>query len=74
MKHSNDTIGDRTRDLPACSAVPQPRAPLRVPTTKANNNNNNNRNENDIEKHIQNAVSSVSPAERTRRDARLRAE
>jgi hypothetical protein len=23
MKKSNDTIGNRTRDLPACSAVPQ---------------------------------------------------
>jgi hypothetical protein len=27
MKKSNDTIGIRTRDLPACSAVPQPTAP-----------------------------------------------
>jgi hypothetical protein len=27
MKKSNDTIGYRTRDLPACSAVPQPTAP-----------------------------------------------
>ena len=26
MKKSNDTIGNRTRDLPACSAVPQPTA------------------------------------------------
>jgi hypothetical protein len=24
MINSNDTIGNRTRDLPACSAVPQP--------------------------------------------------
>jgi hypothetical protein len=24
MKKANDTIGNRTRDLPACSAVPQP--------------------------------------------------
>ena len=24
MKNSNDTIGNRTRDLLACSAVPQP--------------------------------------------------
>ena len=24
MKNSNDTIGNRTRDLPACSVVPQP--------------------------------------------------
>jgi len=23
MKNSNDTIGNRTRDLPVCSAVPQ---------------------------------------------------
>jgi hypothetical protein len=30
MKNSNDNIGDRTRDLPACSAVPQPNAPPRV--------------------------------------------
>jgi len=27
MKNSNDTIGNRTRDLPTCSAVPQPTAP-----------------------------------------------
>jgi hypothetical protein len=26
MKNCNDTIGNRTRDLPACSAVPQPTA------------------------------------------------
>jgi hypothetical protein len=31
LKKSNDTIGNRTRDLPACSAVPQPTAPLRAP-------------------------------------------
>ena len=31
MKKSNDTIGNRTRDLPAFSAVPQPTAPPRVP-------------------------------------------
>jgi hypothetical protein len=31
MKNSNDTIGNRTRDLPACSAVPQPTAPPRDP-------------------------------------------
>jgi len=30
MKNSNDTIGNRTRDLPACSAVPQPTAPPRA--------------------------------------------
>jgi hypothetical protein len=27
MKNFNDTIGNRTRDLPGCSAVPQPTAP-----------------------------------------------
>ena len=27
MKNCNDTIGNRTRDLPTCSAVPQPTAP-----------------------------------------------
>ena len=26
LKNSNDTIGNRTRDLPSCSAVPQPAA------------------------------------------------
>jgi hypothetical protein len=30
MKNSNDTIGNRTRDLPACSAVPQPTVPKRT--------------------------------------------
>ena len=31
MKNSNNTIGNRTRDLPACRAVPQPAAPPRAP-------------------------------------------
>ena len=31
MKNSDDIIGNRNRDLPACSAVPQPTAPLRAP-------------------------------------------
>jgi hypothetical protein len=31
MKISNDTISNRTRDLPACSAVPQPTVPSCVP-------------------------------------------
>jgi hypothetical protein len=31
MKNSSDSIGNRTRDLPACSAVPQPTAPPRAP-------------------------------------------
>jgi hypothetical protein len=33
MKNSNDTIGNRSRDLPVCSAVPQPlrhRVPLSI--------------------------------------------
>ena len=32
MKNSSDTIGDRTRNLPTCSAVPQPTAPPRAPS------------------------------------------
>jgi hypothetical protein len=32
MINSNDTSGIGTRDLPACSAVPQPTAPPRVPS------------------------------------------
>jgi len=31
MKNSNDTIGNLTRDLPACSAMPQLTAPPRAP-------------------------------------------
>jgi len=31
LKKSNDTIGNRSRDLPAYSAVPQPTAPPRAP-------------------------------------------
>jgi hypothetical protein len=31
MKNSNDIIGNGTRDLPTCSAVPQPTAPRRGP-------------------------------------------
>ena len=34
MKNSNDTIGNRTRDLTACSAVPQPTALPRAPIEK----------------------------------------
>jgi len=33
MKNSSDTIGNRPRDLPTCSAVPQPTALPRVPNT-----------------------------------------
>jgi hypothetical protein len=31
MKNSYDKIGNRTRDLPNCSAVPQPTVPPRAP-------------------------------------------
>ena len=31
LKNSNDNIGNRNSDLPACSAVPQPSALLRAP-------------------------------------------
>jgi len=31
MKNSNDTIGNRKRDLPTCSAVPQPNVLPRAP-------------------------------------------
>jgi len=30
MEKSNETIGNRTRDLPACSAVPQTTVPPRA--------------------------------------------
>jgi len=35
-KNSNDTIGNRTRDLLTCSAVPQPSAPQRTPVNILN--------------------------------------
>jgi len=35
MKNSNDTIGNRTHDLPSCSAVPQPTAPPRGPLLRS---------------------------------------
>jgi len=38
MKNFNDTIGNRTRDLPACSALPQPIAPPRAPTKHSKGN------------------------------------
>jgi len=31
MENSSDIIGNRSRDLPACSAVPQPTDPPRTP-------------------------------------------
>ena len=32
MKFSNETVGNRTRYLPACSAVPKQTAPPRAPS------------------------------------------
>jgi len=37
IKNSNDTVGNRTRDLPACSAVPYPTAPPRAPISEYRN-------------------------------------
>jgi len=34
MKNSNDTIGNKTRDLPTCNTVPQPTALPRAPVTQ----------------------------------------
>jgi hypothetical protein len=31
-KNPNNTIGNRSRDLPACNAMPQPNVPPRTPT------------------------------------------
>ena len=45
-KNSNDTIGNRTRDLPACSAMPQLTAPPCAP------NNNNNKVNNKVNNRI----------------------
>ena len=40
MKNPNDPIGNRIRDLPACSAVPQPTTSPRAPEFKKENNKN----------------------------------
>jgi hypothetical protein len=32
MKNSDDTIGNRTRDFPVCSTLPQPNVPPRDPS------------------------------------------
>jgi len=39
MKIFNDTIANQTRDLPACSVVPQPNAPLHAPYAHVNQRN-----------------------------------
>jgi hypothetical protein len=36
MDNFKDIIGNRTRDCSACSAVPQPTAPLRAPSNSGN--------------------------------------
>ena len=36
MKNLYDLLGNRTRDLPICSAVPQPTAPQLVPELQIN--------------------------------------
>jgi hypothetical protein len=41
MKNSSDTIGNRTGDLPACSAVPKPTAPPRIPVITSFQTQNN---------------------------------
>ena len=35
MKFYSDVIGNRTRDPPACSVVPQPTAPPRTPVLES---------------------------------------
>jgi len=35
MKNSNETNGNRTRDLPVCSAMPQQTVPPHTPHNKA---------------------------------------
>jgi hypothetical protein len=39
MKNTKDTIGNRTRDLPTCNAVPQPTAPPRTPRSRVKQSN-----------------------------------
>jgi len=41
MKNFNNTFGNRTLDLPACSAVPEPTAPPRAPWRSYNEEKNN---------------------------------
>jgi len=36
MENSKDFIGNRSRDLPGCSAVPHPPAPLHTPSNSGN--------------------------------------
>jgi hypothetical protein len=59
IKNSNDTIGNQTRDLPACSAVPQPTAPLRAPNNLFTTNNFRNSNQEPPEHNTHKANVSV---------------
>jgi len=45
MKNSNDTIGNRNHDLPACSKRPQQTAPPGVPIFRAGSDNVSKSNE-----------------------------
>jgi hypothetical protein len=44
MKNYNDTIGNRNRDFPTCSAVPQPSAPSRTPNDDDDDDDDDNDN------------------------------
>ena len=44
MKNTNDSIGNQTRNLPACSAVPQPTEPPRAPITTSSSISNTTNN------------------------------
>jgi len=37
MKYSNDSTGNRARDLPTCTVVPQPTAPTAYQSNQSNN-------------------------------------
>jgi len=41
MNNSDETIGNRNRDLPVCSALPQPNAPPRAPVNITSMTNTN---------------------------------
>jgi hypothetical protein len=60
MKNSSDTIGNRTRDLPTCSAVPQltalPLGPNKNDDDDDDNNNNNNNNDMQLLLHFKNPL------------------
>jgi hypothetical protein len=56
VKNSNDTIGNRSSDLPACSAVPWKVVKLNKSPSifdlKSNTNNNNNNNNNNNSEQV----------------------